>query len=83
MRVHRRRLRLALAVTLAPFSALAAGPANVDARGVAIRGHDPVAYFVDGRLYLNLSRAVQKRWQQDIPGLITRANQNWTSPKSR
>ena len=82
MRVHRRSLRLALAVTLAPFSALTAGPANVDARGVAIHGRDPVAYFVAGTLYLNLSPAVQKRWREDIPGLITRANQSWTSPNS-
>lgn len=149
MRALRRSLLVALAATLLPAWAQAAGPTNLDARGIAIHGHDPVAYFVDGRpvagrpeyratvgattywfaseanlqlfkadpskyepqyggycaygvaqgykpdidptafrivggkLYLNLSVAVQKRWQEDIPGFITRANQNWTSLKSQ
>ena len=149
MRALRRSLLVALAATLLPAWAQAAGSTNLDARGIAIHGHDPVAYFVDGRpvagrpeyratvgattywfaseanlqlfkadpskyepqyggycaygvaqgykpdidptafrivggkLYLNLSPAVQKRWQEDIPGFITRANQNWTSLKSQ
>ncbi|WP_428423053.1 YHS domain-containing (seleno)protein [Methylibium sp.] len=149
MNTLRRHLLLAVAATLAPLAALAAGPANLDARGVAIHGHDPVAYFVeskavmgkaeysaiagaatywfaseanqqlfkadpakyepqyggycaygvaqgykpdidptafrivDGKLYLNLSPAVQKRWQADIPGFIDRASQNWTSLKGQ
>ena len=32
---------------------------------------------VDGKLYLNASRGVQRRWQRDIPGFIAQANQNW------
>jgi YHS domain-containing protein len=138
-------LSIALAAAMVPLAAQSAGPTNVDARGVAIRGHDAVAYFVDGKavagqsersvtvgsvtywfssdenqrlfksdpskyqpqyggycaygvaqgvkpdidpaafsivdgkLYLNLSHAVQKRWQADIPGFVDRANQNWTS----
>ena len=32
-----------------PGVALATGPLNLDASGVAINGHDPVAYFVDGK----------------------------------
>lgn len=132
-----------------PPAALAAGPINLDARGVAIHGHDPVAYFldgkpvpgraehramvgtatywfaseanlqrfkvdpskyepqyggycaygvaqgvkpdidptafriVDGKLYLNLSPGVQKRWLEDVPGHIGRANQNWTTLKDQ
>ena len=31
----------------------------------------------DGRLYLNFSRRVQRRWKRDIPGNILRANANW------
>jgi len=146
---HRRSLLLALAAAPLAFPVLAAGPANVDARGVAIHGHDPVAYFVDekpvmgksehsaivgvatywfaseanlqrfkadpakyepqyggycaygvaqgvkpdidpaafrivdGKLYLNLSPAVQKRWLADVPGFIDRANQNWPGLKGR
>ena len=39
---------------------------------------DPNAWkIVDGRLYLNFNRSVQRRWERDIPGNITRANANW------
>jgi YHS domain-containing protein len=144
-----RRSVLVFLAALLPAWALAAGPVNLDARGVAIHGHDPVAYFVDGRpvagrsehratvgaatywfaseanlqsfkadpskyepqyggycaygvaqgykpdidptafrivdgkLYLNLSPAVQKRWVEDIPGYISRGNQNWTSLRNQ
>jgi hypothetical protein len=33
--------------------------------------------IVDGRLYLNYSRGVQRRWARDIPGNIARADANW------
>jgi YHS domain-containing protein len=33
--------------------------------------------IVDGKLYLNFSKAIQKRWQKDIPGEISKANANW------
>ena len=32
---------------------------------------------MDGRLYLNLSPAVQKLWEADIPGFIAQADANW------
>lgn len=32
---------------------------------------------VDGRLYLNYSRRIQRRWERDIPGNIAAANRNW------
>lgn len=39
---------------------------------------DPEAWrIVDGRLYLNYSRSVQQRWEQDVPGNIARAQANW------
>lgn len=39
---------------------------------------DPNAWrIVDGRLYLNFNRSVQRRWEQDIPGRVTRADANW------
>lgn len=39
---------------------------------------DPDAWrIVDGRLYLNFDRAVQQRWEGDIPGHIQQADQNW------
>jgi YHS domain-containing protein len=39
---------------------------------------DPEAWkIVDGKLYLNYSRAIQERWQGDVPGNIRRADANW------
>ncbi|HEY2013457.1 MAG TPA: YHS domain-containing (seleno)protein [Bryobacteraceae bacterium] len=39
---------------------------------------DPEAWkIVDGKLYLNYSRDVQKKWQQDVPGYIQKADKNW------
>jgi YHS domain-containing protein len=39
---------------------------------------DPVAFtVVDGRLYLNYSKSVQRQWSADIPGMIAKGNRNW------
>ncbi len=39
---------------------------------------DPEAFtIVEGKLYLNYSPAVRVLWQQDIPGNIAKADQNW------
>ena len=35
--------------------------------------------IVDGKLYLNYSTGVQKRWNQDIDGHIRAADANWPS----
>lgn len=39
---------------------------------------DPAAWkIVDGRLYLNFNQSVQRRWEGDIPGRISRADAHW------
>jgi len=39
---------------------------------------DPDAWrVVEGKLYLNYSKGIQKRWEQDLPGNIARADGNW------
>jgi hypothetical protein len=39
---------------------------------------DPAAWrIVEGRLYLNYSRTIQRRWERDIAGNIRRADTNW------
>lgn len=39
---------------------------------------DPKVWkIVDGKLYLNYNAEVGRRWAQDIPGHIARANANW------
>jgi YHS domain-containing protein len=39
---------------------------------------DPQAWrIVDGKLYLNYSKGVQKTWAQDVPGNIAKGDANW------
>ncbi|MGI9252034.1 MAG: YHS domain-containing (seleno)protein [Pseudohongiellaceae bacterium] len=33
--------------------------------------------IVDGKLYLNYSNSIQRRWEEDIPGNISKADDNW------
>lgn len=33
--------------------------------------------IIDGKLYLNYSKRVQRRWEKDIPSRISNANANW------
>ncbi len=33
--------------------------------------------IVDGKLYLNKNRDIQKKWKEDIPGYIQKADANW------
>lgn len=43
---------------------------------------DPDAWrIVDGKLYLNYSLGVQKQWEGDIPGNISKADVNWPGLK--
>jgi len=41
---------------------------------------DPTIWkMVEGKLYLNCSEAVKRMWEEDIPGHIEKANENWPS----
>lgn len=55
------------------------------AMGVALEKKldtDPLAYkIVDGKLYLNLNAAVQKKWLTDVPGYIDSAEDIWVDIK--
>ena len=45
---------------------------------------DPEAWkIVDGTLYLNLDKDIQKIWFEDIPGNIQKAEQNWPQIKDK
>lgn len=46
-------------------------------------GDPEVWKIVDGKLYLNLDRNIQKIWSEDIPGNIVKANQNWPQIKDK
>ncbi|WP_205944512.1 YHS domain-containing (seleno)protein [Pelagibius litoralis] len=44
---------------------------------------DPEAWRIeDGKLYLNYSKSVQRRWERDIPGNIVKADSNWPDIKT-
>jgi len=39
---------------------------------------DPAAFsIVEGKLYLNYSRDIQKQWSGDIPGYVAKADKSW------
>lgn len=43
---------------------------------------DPQAFkIVDGKLYLNKNLDVAKKWNEDVPGNITKANEAWPGIK--
>lgn len=45
---------------------------------------DPAAWkIVDGRLYLNYDRGVQRRWEADIPGRIAKGDANWPALEAK
>ena len=49
------------------------------ASGYTAKG-DPEAWrIVDGKLYLNYSKGIQRRWERDTPGNIAKGNANWPS----
>ncbi|MEM6617565.1 MAG: YHS domain-containing (seleno)protein [Pseudomonadota bacterium] len=47
------------------------------AEGYTAKGDPRHWKVVDGKLYLNFNRRIQRRWERDIPGNITRADANW------
>jgi len=39
---------------------------------------DPSAWkIVDGKLYLNYNQDVKAKWEQDVPGYISKGDENW------
>lgn len=51
------------------------------AMGFKFDGDPDVWKIVDNKLYLNLSKSVQERWNEDVPGFIETANTKWTDIK--
>lgn len=47
------------------------------AQGYLAQGDPNVWRIVDGRLYLNASQGINRRWLRDIPGFISQADANW------
>jgi len=45
--------------------------------GDIAKGDPTVWKIVDGKLYLNCRVEIMKKWEQDIPGYIEKANENW------
>ena len=47
------------------------------AQGYKVSTQPDAFSVVDGKLYLNYNREVVKIWQQDVPGNISKAEENW------
>jgi YHS domain-containing protein len=45
--------------------------------GYTAKGDPAIWRIVDGRLYLNYNASVQKSWERDIPGHVSKADKNW------
>lgn len=46
-------------------------------QGYTAKGDPNVWSITDGKLYLNFNQSVQRSWNQDVPGNISKANANW------
>lgn len=46
-------------------------------QGYTAKGDPEYWKIVDGKLYLNYNADVQKRWEKDIPGFISKADRHW------
>ncbi len=46
-------------------------------------GDPKVWHIVDNKLYLNVNQDVDRRWGDDVPTNITRANENWPEIKGK
>ena len=45
---------------------------------------DPEVWkIVDGKLYLNLDKDIQRKWKKDVPGYIKKADVNWMKIKDK
>lgn len=51
--------------------------------GAKFDGDPRVFEIVDGTLYLNLNPDIQKTWREDVPGNITKAEENWTTLRDK
>lgn len=49
------------------------------AKGKLAKGDAKQWKVVDGKLYLNYSAGVKRKWEKDIPGFIEKADDNWPS----
>lgn len=49
------------------------------AMGIKLDGDPNLFRVVNGKLYVNVNEAAQKRWLQDIPGHVQRADTTWPS----
>ncbi|MEM9014808.1 MAG: YHS domain-containing (seleno)protein [Pseudomonadota bacterium] len=47
------------------------------AQGYTARGNPKNWTVHEGKLYLNYSTGVQRKWEKDIPGFIAKADVNW------
>lgn len=52
-------------------------------QGYTAKGDPSHWRVVDGKLYLNYNASVQKSWEKDIPGHVSKADKNWPTVLSK
>jgi YHS domain-containing protein len=52
-------------------------------QGYTAKGDPNHWRIVDGKLYLNYNASVQKSWERDIPGHVSKADKNWPTVLSK
>ena len=45
--------------------------------GLIAKADPRVWKIVEGKLYLNCREEIKRKWEQDLPGYIEKANKNW------
>ncbi len=53
------------------------------ARGKKAPGNPKFFDVIDGVLYLNVSKGIQKKWRRDIPGFIEQADARWPAIRAK
>ena len=51
--------------------------------GKKFNGDPEVWKLVDSKLYLNLDTKIQSKWNEDVSGNISKADENWTEIKNK
>ena len=51
--------------------------------GAKFDGAPRLFKVVDGKLYFNLNREIQKKWLEDVPGNIVKADANWAKIRDK
>ncbi len=56
---------------------------NEDSDNVALHGYDTVAYFTEGKLYLNTTEELRDAWRKAPKAYVVYADYNWENNRDQ